>query len=319
MLRHTLLAVLLLIAGPAAGQAPVAPVPPASVPPALAAAGVQRFIFSAWAGPALPVWYLRPASATADAPVLFVMHGVGRDADRYIGEWVALAAAHGIVIVVPEFSQASFPQAAGYNNGGLLAPDGTARPREQQAWSTLDPVFEAIVARERLSATRYTLYGHSAGAQFVHRFVLTGGAPRLGRAIAANAGSYMFPTDARPWPFGAGGLPPGLFSAERAFAQPLTLLLGTADNDPAHPSLPDQPGARAQGPHRLARGQAFYDFARQAAGPGLAWACALAPGVGHDNGRMAPFALAIVLDRAQPRPGADCAPVAPVAPAPPAR
>lgn len=313
MRHYSLLAILLLFAGPAMAQGRPAAPPPAAVPPALAAAGVQRFLFSGWAGPALPVWYLRPASASADAPVLFVMHGVGRDVDRYIGEWVALATAHGVVVVVPEYSQASFPQAAGYNNGGLLAANGTARPRAQQAWSALDPIFEAIVAREGLTAQRYTLYGHSAGAQFVHRFVLTGGAPRLGRAIAANAGSYMFPTTQRDWPFGAGGLPPGLFDAARAFAQPLTLLLGTADNDPNHRSLPDQPGARAQGPHRLARGQAFYAFARQAAGPQLAWACALAPGVGHDNGRMAPFALALVLGQAEPGAGADCAPIRPVA------
>lgn len=46
----------------------------------------KRFMFDRWAGPALPVWYLRPAGTPPDAPVVFVMHGVKRDADRYLME-----------------------------------------------------------------------------------------------------------------------------------------------------------------------------------------------------------------------------------------
>jgi poly(3-hydroxybutyrate) depolymerase len=307
MNRALILAALLAAPTPSAARAP------SDVPPALATAGVQRFMFSGWAGPAIPVWYLRPASAGPDAPVLFVMHGVRRDADRYVGEWVELAAAHGVVVVVPEYSDAAFPRALNYNHGRMFDAAGAPRPRGDWSWSAIEPVFDAVVARERLGARDYALYGHSAGAQFVHRHVLTGGGPRMRLAIVANAGSYAMPTPDAPWPFGAGGLPPGAFDAATAFRRPLALLLGTADNDPKHPSLPDQPEAQAQGPHRLARGQNFYAFSRRAAGPALAWTCALAPDVGHDNGRMAPFALALVLGRAAPRPGADCAAIAPVA------
>lgn len=306
------LAVAGLILATLASPLPVSAQAPSSVPPALAAAGVQRFVFDGWAGPALPVWYLRPAHAGPDAPVLFVMHGVRRDADRYVGEWVDLATRHGLVVVAPEFSEASFPRALNYNHGRLVTDTGAPRPRAEWSFAVIEPLFDAIVARERLSTRDYVLYGHSAGAQYVHRHALTGGAPRLRLAIAANAGSYMYPTAEVDWPFGARGLPPGAFDPARAFAQPLVLLLGTADDDPRHPSLPDQPGARAQGPHRLARGQGFYAHGRAAAGPAFAWRCALAPGVGHDNGAMAPFALALVLGLASPAPGADCAPIAPV-------
>lgn len=285
------------------------------VPASIVKAGVQRFLFTDWEGPAIPVWYFRPPSAGADAPFMFVMHGVGRDADRYIGEWVQPARRHGIVVVVPEFSLADFPGARAYNNGGLFGLDGKPAPRGRWAFSALEPIFDAVVAREGLTTSRYVLFGHSAGAQFVHRHVLTGGGPRMERAIAANAGSYLYPTTDIAFPFGVGGLAPGVWDPVRAFAQPLTLLLGTADDDPKHRSLPSQPEAMAQGPHRLARGKGFYAFARKAAGQQQAafgWSCALAPGVAHDNGRIAPYAVALLLAPGQPPAGADCTAISPV-------
>jgi len=301
----------LALAGPAGAQTPPAPT---TVPPALAEKGVQRFVFNGWAGPEIPIWYLRPVDAKANAPLLFVLHGVGRDADRYIAEWVDIARAHGVVIVVPEFPAASFPKALAYNHGGLFDEAGNPRPREAWAFSSIEPIFDAVKAREKLSAGGYHIYGHSAGAQFVHRFVLTGGGPRMQQAISANAGSYAMPTSAVNWPFGMGRLPPGLWKPAAAFSAPLVLLLGTADNDPEHRSLPDQPEAKAQGPHRLARGLAFRETAAKEAGPALAWTCALAPGVGHDNGRMAPFAMALVTGKATPIAGADCKEISPLLP-----
>ena len=88
----------------------------------------------------------------------------------------------------------------------------------------------------------------------------------------------------------------------------MLIMQGTADNDPNYPSLPRQPEAMAQGPHRLARGKAFFaaaqDAARQA-GVRFGWSCALVPDVGHDNGGMAPYAIRLL--RAGPLPtGGDC-------------
>src|SRR3546814_14702267 len=93
------------------------------------------------------------------------------------------------------------------------------------------------------------------------------------------------------WPFGLADLPQGLWNPAKAFALPVTVLLGTEDTDPNHPSLPRQPEAMAQGPYRLARGEAFYARARALAAAehvGFGWSCALVPGVGHDHGGMEP-------------------------------
>lgn len=282
------------------------------IPPALAQAGVQRFDFKAWDGPDLPVWYIRPKGTGPGGPVLFVFHGVKRDADRYLGEWVELAEKNGLIVVVPEFTPKNFKGAEGYNFGAIMDDKGKARPRSSWSYSLLEPLFDAIVARERLTAKEYLVFGHSAGAQFVHRMMLTGAGPRLKQAISANAGSYAMPTDQVAWPFGFGGVPAGAWDPARAYRQPMVILLGTADNDPDYPSLPRQPQAMAQGPHRLERGQKFYRIARSDAAARrllFHWQCAFAPGIGHDNSKMAPFAVAILLGRVTLADGADCRPI----------
>jgi poly(3-hydroxybutyrate) depolymerase len=279
---------------------PVRPAPASEVsapftPAQLKARGVQRFVFADWAGPALPIWYYRPEGAAADAPLLFVFHGVRRDADRYIGEWLDVAAREKVIIVVPEFASDAFPGARGYNHGNLLDEKGAANPAPVRSFSLIEPLFDAMRAREQLTRAQYWLFGHSAGAQYVHRFVMTGHARRMERAVSANAGSYMYPDARYRWPFGTGGLPGGIWNPEAAYAARMTILLGTADDDPNYPSLPRDPEAMAQGPHRLARGIAFFAAARTDAmkrGHTFSWNCALAPGIGHDNGGMAPFGIA---------------------------
>lgn len=258
--------------------------------------GARRFRFTAWPGPPLNVWLYRAADAGADAPVLFVMHGVGRDADRYLREWAPLAETHGAVLVAPEFSRDDFPGAANYNLGAVFDDSGAARPRHAWSYAALEPIFDAIVAREDLSATGYSLYGHSAGGQFVHRFALLGAGPRLERAVAANAGWYTFPDESAAWPFGLRDGPPAP-EAEQRFAAPLHILIGDADNDPNHPSLSRSDGAMAQGPHRFARGQSFYAAARRAAaesGVALSWTCSIAPGLAHENGVAAHYAAPLL-------------------------
>lgn len=280
-----------------------------AVPRALARQGVQRFLFDQWAGPSFPVWYIRPSQAGPTAPVLFVIHGRGRDADRYIDGWIDLAKDNGTIVIVPEFTTEAFPGSLGFNHGALLDDNGTPNPRERWSYSVIEPVFDALVAREGLTSARYNLFGHSAGAQFVHRFILTGGGPRLDRAFAANAGSYAITTDQVLWPFGVGGLPSGAWHAPSAYAQPMVVLLGTADNDPNYPSLPREPQAMAQGAHRLDRGQRFYRIARADAAQRdvtFNWQCGLVPGVGHNNAGMAPYAMALITGQLSLVNGADC-------------
>lgn len=313
-MKATAGAVLLALAGCASGPASAVAAPPGetALHKSLFAAGVQRFTFDEWAGPAFPVWTFRPAGAGADAPVLFVFHGVQRDADNYMSQWIDLARRNKIVLIVPEYSRRAFPGVEAYSHGWFAEKDGTPRPRAQWSFATVEPIFAAVKRREGLSAGTYSLYGHSGGAQFVHRYVLSGGGPHLARAVSANAGSYAATDAGVRWPFGLAGLPADMWNPQKAFAVPMLVLLGTDDSDPDHKSLPRQPEAMAQGAHRLARGKNFYGRARTYAAAGahaFAWRCGLVPGVAHDNAGMAGDAIAFLFGDASTDPGGDCKPV----------
>ena len=224
------------------------------------------------------------------------MHGRRRDADRYLDQWAAYAEELGVILVVPEFDSAQFPGEA-YILGGLRDGAGGGGLGERVSFSAIEPLFDTVRARTGTRVERYDLYGHSAGAQFVHRFVMFMPATRLGRAVAANAGWYTMPDAGASFPYGLSGAGVSDDDLARALQRPLVILLGTADTDPQHPSLRRTPEAMKQGPHRLARGETFMARAGAAAvrlGVETRWNLAYVAGSAHDNATMTPEAARIL-------------------------
>jgi len=290
------LAGILLIAAGATVLLRQEPQPPA----AERLAGSGQFTFAGWAGPELPVYYQLPDRVSADTPVVFVMHGVNRDADRYRDEWGALARKHGFIAIVPQFGQADFPGSRGYNTGYFTDEAGALRPRAKWSFAAIEPLFDDVRKRFGTKVERYSIYGHSAGAQFVHRYVLFMPEARLEKAIAANAGWYTMPDRSIAFPYGLGATPVGEAALAAALGKPLTVLLGTADTDRSDPDLRKTPQADAQGPHRYARGQAFFarsEAAAAASGVPFGWTLQHVPGIAHSNAGMAEAAAALIAAR----------------------
>lgn len=272
------------------------------------AQGSSQIRFSGWSGPELPVFVHRPQTAGAGSRIVFVMHGVQRDGDRYRDEWRDLADKHNLIIVVPTFGKKDFPTTASYNLGNIVNEKGRENSRSLWSFSALEPLFDEIVCRVAGNQRGYALYGHSAGGQFVHRYVAFADAPRLDAAVAANSGWYTMPNDAA-FPYGWGGAAAGLASPAKAFQRPLTILLGTEDIDRNDPNLRTNEQADAQGQTRFARGHSFLTAARTLAGeaPIFGWKIAYAPGIGHDNGGIAPFAIPHLLGTSSATPSSDTA------------
>jgi poly(3-hydroxybutyrate) depolymerase len=251
-----------------------------------------NFPFSS-GGHRLTVWYYRPATAAADAPVLFVIHGVGRNAEEYLDDWIEFAARKNFLLVVPEFSKMEFPGEEAFNSGNLFDDAGRPRPREQWSFSMIEPLFDALAGQLGVNRRDYMIYGHSAGAQFVQRFLYFVPAARVARAVAANAGWYMLPEFTTDFPYGLRGTTADEAALRGALARRLVVMLGESDTDPAHPSLRHTPGADAQGLYRFARGQYFFARAQAAAAALRApfhWTLATVPGIEHSNKGMAPLA-----------------------------
>lgn len=246
--------------------------------------GYGNFTFDGWAGVPLTIHTYRPETADANTPIVIVMHGVRRNADDYRDQWAAVAEDAGYIIAAPEFDAARFPRSAKYNLGGL-GEDGLP---QDSAFNAIEPLFDTL--RQQLGSARetYYLYGHSAGGQFVHRFVYAKPEARIETAFAANAGWYTMPQRS-DFPYGlkGSGLPRG--TANRAFAAPLVILLGDEDVERGD-NLRQTPEADAQGANRLIRGMVFFGTAASLAGRrdvAFCWRLRIVPGSGHSNTRMA--------------------------------
>ncbi len=241
-----------------------------------------------------------PESFAPDSPVLIVMHGVKRDADRYRDAWRDIAAKANALLLVPEFSNEMWPKSWGYNVGNMQTKYGQALPRDAWSFTAMDRAFDKAVALTGSTRRGYKLYGHSAGAQFVHRFIMFTGSPRVERAVAANAGWFTLPHKDDDFPYGLDGIDVTDATLRDAFSVPLTILLGEDDNDPNGKYLRRTPEALAQGEHRLARGAFYFTSAQRAAEKihvPLKWQLKTVPGVGHSNKGMAPAAAEILLAR----------------------
>jgi len=243
----------------------------------------------------ITVWYDAPAHVS-DARVLVVMTGRQRNGEQYRDEWRHAARHYGVLLIVPEISEDLFPGVA-YNLGNVADEDGHLQPESEWAFAVVEPLFDAVVRDTGNSSEGYYLYGHSAGAQFVHRFVMFEPEARIVRAVSANAGWYTTLDDRVEFPYGLKNSPATTASVAHALRVPLTVLLGEDDDDPDSDGLRTTDDAMAQGDTRLERGEFFYASARYASralGVALAWHLATVPGVGHDNGDMAPPAAELL-------------------------
>ncbi len=246
--------------------------------------------------PARPVTLhcYRPEGFTPDSPVVLIQHGMLRNGDEYRDFWIPAADKHGLLLVATTFAALHWPQAEHYNNG-LVLDGAKVRPRESWAYAIPLRVFAALKAAGVTRRPKAHLFGHSAGGQFAHRLLATQKPDRLEAVSAGNPGWYSLPTLDRPFPAGLGGI--GVTHAElvRLLAYPLTILAGDQDIETTGPSLPAQPEAIAQGPHRFARAHHYFK-AGQAEAARRSTACnwRLVPvaGIGHDGAAMSRVAAA---------------------------
>jgi poly(3-hydroxybutyrate) depolymerase len=239
------------------------------------------------------VWLYRPTEYSAESPILFVMHGTLRNGETYRKPWIPLADQYQCLVVVPEFLKEHYRSTRTYHFGNMRTKEGRAIKSSKWTFSAIEHLFDDIRARAGSRRKKYSIFGHSAGSQFVHRMVLFRNNLRIDRAVAANAGSYTLPSFETEFPYGLKKSPASDSQLREAFTVPLLVLLGEHDTDANDKYLPRAPEAQAQGKHRLARGQHFFSVAQESAGRlkcDLKWQVEVVPNVGHDNKKMAPAA-----------------------------
>jgi pimeloyl-ACP methyl ester carboxylesterase len=261
------------------------------------------------AGISQSVFLTRPVHLASDRPVVFVMHGAARNAEAYRDRWHELALEHDFLLVVPEFNERLYPGEAGYELGNVFDGFGKLNPESAWAFSAVETIFDEVRQRYAMKTPRYALYGHSAGARFVQRFLYHVPDARLSRVAVANAGWYTMPAFNAAFPYGLRGSAVSSAELAAALQLPLTILLGEEDVIPEQANPAVSPEILAQGPHGFARGQAFFEAAADASarlGTSFGWQLVTVPGVGRDNSRMAAAAIPYLVaapGQGQPLPG----------------
>ena len=245
----------------------------------------------------ITVWYHKPKGTMLDLPVVFVMHGVKRNGERYRDNWVDLADKGKFLLVVPEFSKKHFPGSWRYNLGAVFRASLRPRPERDWAFTFIEKIFDTLRDEHGVTANQYDMFGHSAGSQFVHRMVLFKRGARIRRAIAANAGWYTMPDRSVEFPYGIASANVSDDHLREFLGMELIVLLGDRDTDPNHRFLRRSPEAMAQGKHRFERGHSFFEMGKKLAkelGADFKWRLEVVPGVAHSNRRMAPAAAEFV-------------------------
>lgn len=267
--------------------------------------GTGRLEINSLQGKPLTIHIFRPHQFdSVTGRIWFVMHGTGRDAERYLKSAMPVAERHQVLVVVPEFSRNDYPTGDAYTLGVVTRGRADAHAAEEGRWRSpletpymeIERTFSAM--REALKSRQagYFLFGHSAGAQFVHRLLSFVRCPSVLRAVAANAGWYTLPTTDAQWP----PFPYSLRGAAREFqdprqllAAPLTVLLGARDTRTTEEdsNLRASAGALAQGNNRLERGMTYYEAGQRTAFSAnlpFAWKIQLVPSAGHDVTQVIP-------------------------------
>lgn len=246
-------------------------------------------------GTPIAAYTYKPANY-AGGPLLLSLHGTNRNADGYVDYTKPLADRLGMLVVAPEFDHERFPVWR-YQNGGIARPaDGKhtgaieVNPESQWTGRVLLRIIEAVAADEGRPELPYYLIGHSAGGQALSRlaaFVSN----KAHRIVIANPSTHVWPARDAGFPYGFGGLPDSLASDDairRYLAQPVVLLLGTADVKRDRHLLVTE-GAMKQGSNRYERGINVFHAARglaQEKGWKFNWQLVEVPGVGHSARRM---------------------------------
>ncbi|KRE17808.1 hypothetical protein ASE63_00990 [Bosea sp. Root381] len=234
--------------------------------------------------------YVPAACAGKPCPLVVSVHGLNRNAEAARENWVEAAERYGLLIAAPHFDKERFPTRLFQQGGVRGEPD-----RTRWVYSVIERFFDRALKSGRVAGESYLLFGHSAGAQFVHRMALLLPEARYSTAVSANAGYYTLPVwregaDGRAYPYSLAGTPATEATLKAAFARPLWVMLGDQDIDPDHPQLNKGRGAEAQGPDRMARGQNFIAVAASEAkrlGVESRWREIIVPGVAHEQRKMA--------------------------------
>ena len=171
------------------------------------------------------------------------------------------------------------------------------RNKNEYINSSISLFFNFIKSKFSLTNETYKMFGHSAGAQFTHRYMLLSMDNRISNTVIANAGWYTFLTDDE-FPYGINNSPINISNKqiEWFMSKKANLLIGSDDID--FKSVNSSKGANLQGLSRVDRAANYFDsliMNAESRGYALRWSYRVLERVDHDFKKVTPYAAQILL------------------------
>lgn len=252
----------------------------------------------------MEVFYHVPDADITTMPILFVLHGAGRNAVEYRNAWIEEAETKEFIVVTPKFSSFDFPGGDAYNLGNVFE-DGdnpsasTLNPEQDWTYSIIESLFDDVKSQLGNLSGTYNVFGFSAGGQFAHRFLMFKPNSRVNKVISSASGWYTVPDGNIEFPYGIDNSPIENTPSSVYFSKQMTIQIGTLDNDPNASALRRNPTVDQQGTNRYDR--AYHMFNRSKAiaedfDVPFNWQIIETPGNAHNNRGAVEQAAEVLFD-----------------------
>jgi hypothetical protein len=249
---------------------------------------ISSFIYKSKDNPDLRVYLVVPATLNASSRLIMIMHGMSRTAYSYLANWKRWAIENNYIAIAPLFDEKNWPGSKFYNLGNLFTGNGKLKPESQWSFSVVNDIAEKCRMEFSLANNSFDIWGHSAGAQFNHRFLLFKPKSNVRFCFAANAGWYTAPNLKIAFPYGLAH-PKFSFTRQDLFE----FLRGTMDTERTS-NLRQSPEADTQGRNRYKRAKYFYQQGLMIKNPQFNWKLIDVQGGGHSSADVATPAKAFL-------------------------
>ena len=228
------------------------------------------------------------SSSVSDPDILFVHHGANRSA--YSSGSERLADREGLAVFSPIFPESRYGSDE-YQQGGVVDDRGRVLPEDQWTTRLEEPMIDWARSEVGGDADVY-LFGFSGGGQFLNRVAAYERPEGVSRIVVGSPSTWVLPSLTEDAPYGFDGL--GTDAEEREALQeylalPMTIYLGSEDDNPNDSDLSKGAAAMRQGSDRLERGINTFEMGQEVAdanGWDFNWRLVIADGVGHSGSSM---------------------------------
>ena len=256
---------------------------------------IKQVTFAYWDKPDVEIFYITPEEINEDTKVIFVIHGNSRNAEDYLGAWIPHVLNKNVIVAAPQFTKTDFryffllemAESSGKIN----------KNKNEYINNSISLFFNYMKSKFSLSTQTYSMFGHSAGAQFTHRYMLLSKDRRISNAVVANAGWYTFINNAK-FPYGIKSSPIIISDEDLRWfmSNKVNLLIGSEDI--GSKSVNSSKGAKLQGITRVDRANNYFNSLITSAEDknyAFRWNYKVLDNIDHDFKKVTPYAANILL------------------------